>query len=623
MKEISLILEEREDNEGDIAKFTKASETYFALLDGVTQRLDELKIFEEEIQDKITDIKKTESATDTNARTDSTVSTVTTPRITEEKSTFNRKLRQFFNTYITARDAAESQSKETHTGPSFEEKQQSKIQSNNSNFQPRKQLSAEALMTIKPFGKNSGSENSMVCRYCDGHHWSDECRKFSTIEDRKQKIKGSCYTCLKPGHVSRDCKFEKACYHCKQKKGHHRSLCPKKIPYQHKEVSHLADEMCEIASSEENVPENSLLSSGDIVLMQTAQTTVSNIEVNETEVVRLLMDSGSQRTYITENLAKRLNLKKKATEEITLVTFGADKPKTFRKQKVSLKIKLKDGVCMLIDANVVPKITGSILRTPLQMDVCENVKYLCNNLQLADTLPSCLESSTIEILIGNDYYLDIILPQKIEIREGLYLLGSKLGWILTGRSQLSDEERENKMTKPVNSLLSITEYCPYSTIDTCLKIKPLTEDSLNLENIETKEFQYPSDDENTFNNFVISLKMENGKILCNPPAKIRVVIIKDNLAHKSWKIGRKCQLIVSRDGQIRSGKVMLHNKKNLNRALNMLYPIECEELDEGLKNSDTEKDTELINDKTRTTPERTQRQAARTAMKKIQEQLES
>ncbi|CAG2200034.1 unnamed protein product [Mytilus edulis] len=179
------------------------------------------------------------------------------------------------------------------------------------------------------------------------------------------------------------------------------------------------------------------------------------------------------------------------------------------------------------------------------------------------------------------------------------------------------------MTMTVNSLLSITECCLHSTIDTCLQIKPLIEDSLNLENIGTKEFRYPSDDENTFSNFVTSLKMENGRIQCNTPAKIGVVLIKDNLPHKSWKIGRICQLVVSRDGQIRSGKVMLPNKKNLNRALNMLYPIECEELNEDLTNSDTEKDTELINDKTKTTRERTQRQAARTAMKKIQEQLES
>ncbi|CAG2200281.1 unnamed protein product [Mytilus edulis] len=240
------------------------------------------------------------------------------------------------------------------------------------------------------------------------------------------------------------------------------------------------------------------------------------------------MDSGSQRTYITENLAKRLNLKKKATEEITLVTFGADKPKTLRTQKVSLKIRLKDGVCMLIDANVVPKITGSILRRPLQMDVCENMKYLCNNLQLADTLPSCLESSTIEILIGNDYYLDIILPQKIEIQQGLYLLGSKLGWILTGRSQLSDEEKENKMTMTVNGLLSITECCLHSTIDTCLQIKPSIEDFWKLETIGIQDCPYTSDDENALSNFVTSLKMENGRYQVAWPWKEKLPELPEN-----------------------------------------------------------------------------------------------
>ncbi|CAC5421233.1 unnamed protein product [Mytilus coruscus] len=105
--------------------------------------------------------------------------------------------------------------------------------------------------------------------------------------------------------------------------------------------------------------------------------------------------------------------------------------------------------------------------------------------------------------------------------------------------------------------------------------------------------------------------------------KLRSGRILQKLQLRSWKIDRICQLVVSRDGQIRSGKVMLPNKKTLNRALNMLYPIECEELNEGLTNSDTEKDTELINDNTSTTRERSQRQAARTAMKKIQEQLES
>ena len=49
--------------------------------------------------------------------------------------------------------------------------------------------------------------------------------------------------------------------------------------------------------------------------------------------------------------------------------------------------------------------------------------------------PSLLKkkSRLIELLIGSDYYLELTATEKIELKPGLYLLGSKLGWILSGR----------------------------------------------------------------------------------------------------------------------------------------------------------------------------------------------
>eukprot|EP00105_Crassostrea_gigas_P041581 XP_019925729.1 PREDICTED: uncharacterized protein LOC109619637 [Crassostrea gigas] len=64
-----------------------------------------------------------------------------------------------------------------------------------------------------------------------------------------------------------------------------------------------------------------------------------------------------------------------------------------------------------------------------------------------------------------------------------------------------------------------------------------------------------------------------------------VVLVKDDLPRGSWKIGRLCELTVSRDGEIRSGKVLLPSKKTLNRPLNLLYPIECSK-DTETKNSE-------------------------------------
>ena len=54
--------------------------------------------------------------------------------------------------------------------------------------------------------------------------------------------------------------------------------------------------------------------------------------------------------------------------------------------------------------------------------------HLVKSVDLADTITLETASSTVELLVGNDYYLDIILPKKIEVQPGLYLLFSKLEW---------------------------------------------------------------------------------------------------------------------------------------------------------------------------------------------------
>ncbi|KAH3838875.1 hypothetical protein DPMN_112292 [Dreissena polymorpha] len=62
---------------------------------------------------------------------------------------------------------------------------------------------------------------------------------------------------------------------------------------------------------------------------------------------------------------------------------------------------------------------------------------------MTDSLPLESETTSIDILIGNDYYFDTELSHKIEVQPGLYLLGSKLRCFLTGRTsdtEIDDEE---------------------------------------------------------------------------------------------------------------------------------------------------------------------------------------
>ena len=56
--------------------------------------------------------------------------------------------------------------------------------------------------------------------------------------------------------------------------------------------------------------------------------------------MRMLFDSGSHRTYITELLAKKLNLKRGEESEINLITFGSE-TKTQRTTEQQLALCLK------------------------------------------------------------------------------------------------------------------------------------------------------------------------------------------------------------------------------------------------------------------------------------------
>jgi len=63
----------------------------------------------------------------------------------------------------------------------------------------------------------------------------------------------------------------------------------------------------------------------------------------------------------------------------------------------------------------------------------------------------------------------------------------------------------------------------------------------------------------------------------NLPQVGDVVLIKENLPRKRWKIGIVHELIKGKDQMVRSAKVFMSPNKYLHRALSLLYPIECPE----------------------------------------------
>lgn len=109
------------------------------------------------------------------------------------------------------------------------------------------------------------------------------------------------------------------------------------------------------------------------------------------------------------------------------MTFRSDRPKTLQTPKTNINLKLRNGDILSITAYIVPRITETIDKRPFNIFQDEHTSYLFKDLPLPDNVPLENESSSVGLLVDNDYYLDIILRQKIDIQPELYLLASKFG----------------------------------------------------------------------------------------------------------------------------------------------------------------------------------------------------
>ena len=260
---------------------------------------------------------------------------------------------------------------------------------------------------------------------------------------RKEKIKGQCFICLKPGH-QKDCKANKVCVHCQQKNKHHRSLCINKFQEKPAETAHVVTETIS------TVTENTLLASDEQVLMQTATVEVENLEKSGKQTIRLLLDTGSQRSYITEQLADKLQLPIKGSETLTVYTFNTSKPRQLQTPVTELRLLTKDGSSLHLRVNVVPKITGTLQRACFDT---KKIEHLLKDITLADSIPTSKETASIELLLGSDYYCDIFSGyiQMKQVVPGLNLMACKLGWILTGRIKCQEAQ-----SAPSISMLTYT-----------------------------------------------------------------------------------------------------------------------------------------------------------------------
>ena len=171
------------------------------------------------------------------------------------------------------------------------------------------------------------------------------------------------------------------------------------------------------------------------------------------------MDSGSKRTYITNGLKEKLGLQPTKSETLKLNTFGGDRFSKKRCDVVQLSLQGSDGD-IEISAVCFPKICS-----PIPTKICPERYSHLKGLNLADVKLSESdepEHDNIDILIGCDYYFDIVNNEMVRDEgRGPVAVGSKFGWIVSGPTMREDMNDESSMVHLIiegNELASQSSY---------------------------------------------------------------------------------------------------------------------------------------------------------------------
>ncbi|UYV76893.1 hypothetical protein LAZ67_14002313 [Cordylochernes scorpioides] len=252
-----------------------------------------------------------------------------------------------------------------------------------------------------------GGRTNIKCFFCERtNHASHQCRSIMKMSpgERNDKIRSAhlCFKCLRKGHIQSQCREQLECKNCGRN---------------HLEV------LCEGNSSnrltkpgrenlKENAPEpiaslSSQACTGQVLLM----TTVALLRgPNASRRVIILLDSGSQFSYIKQSLVWSIGIERKGEITIAKSLFGGNKIG-----------EEKHGKFMLELENLGNK------RDVIHIEALD-------------------QRQEIDILIGANCLGMILTGKIVQVEADLTAVETKLGWTLMGNSPIIDSNDNVQQT---------------------------------------------------------------------------------------------------------------------------------------------------------------------------------
>lgn len=271
------------------------------------------------------------------------------------------------------------------------------------------------------------------CPVCEASHAVEKCDAFKklNVESRYSKARqvGLCFSCLKKGHRTPNCKANVVCSSCSKK--HHilmhpeerqASSNPPKAPVVEDKPEAgssgqpLTAAKCVVPDAPREATKQVLLATAIVEVIDAA---------GARQKCRALLDSGAMANFVSERMVNLLCLPKTSVD---IPVIGVNGMKSMVKFKVHAVVKSRTTTFEFgQDYLIVPRVTGALPNTGIDIRSWP----IPENIVLADEKFN--EPSRIDILIGAEMFYELLQSGKIRMSGDLPLFQeSLLGWLVAG-----------------------------------------------------------------------------------------------------------------------------------------------------------------------------------------------
>ena len=180
----------------------------------------------------------------------------------------------------------------------------------------------------------------------------------------------------------------------------------------------------------------------------------------------MVLDIGSQRSYITTRARKALALTSESECHLAIAAFDNRRGASQLCGVVRVEVKTRDGPDMELTLFTVPHICDPLSAQPISLcaETCSDLLQL----DLADTSDgeTLME---IDVLIGSDYYWQLTTGKVLRGDSGPVAIHTRLGWVLSGPTTLTGRPMPAVSLIATHTLRINSEPCSTGRLDETLR----------------------------------------------------------------------------------------------------------------------------------------------------------